>query len=409
MPFSLRTIQSLALALLLVSASLHATQTEELQSPAGPGSLAPSIAALADGRLVLTWLEPFEDGHALKFSVLDEGGFGPAETIASGKNWFANWADTPGLFVLPNGNWVAHWLVKSGPSTYAYDVMLARSTDNGSTWSAPISPHRDATQTEHGFVSYFAQADDVAGMIWLDGRRMAKDPEGEGAMTLRAALVGPDGALSGQTLLDERVCDCCQTASVRTSQGPVVVYRDRSEDEIRDHYIVRRTGDGWSEPELLHADNWRIGGCPVNGPAMVADGARVAVAWFTMPEGAPQVRVAVSKDSGESFDLIDTLGEGTAQGRVDLARSEHGFLLSWIDQEDRSGVLRLVGYDWRGEQQWGERIGGLDAGRASGFPRLGIQSGCRPVVAWTGRHNGERRVRVVRLAARTDCKAVPNG
>lgn len=404
MPFSLRTIQSLALALLLVAASAPATETEELQSPAGPDSLAPSIASLDDGRLALTWLEPFEDGHALKFSVLNEGGFGQAGTIARGDGWFANWADTPGLFMLPNGNWVAHWLVKSGSSTYAYDVMLARSTDNGSTWSAPISPHRDATQTEHGFVSYFAASDDVAGMVWLDGRRMAQESEGEGAMTLRTALVGPDGGLSGQTLLDERVCDCCQTASARTSDGPVVVYRDRSEDEIRDHYIVRRTEEGWSEPELLHADNWRIGGCPVNGPAMVADGKRVAVAWFTMPEGVPQVRVAISDDAGKSFRLIDTLGEGTAQGRVDLAVSGHGFVLSWIDQVDRSGVLELSGFDWGGRRLWETRIEGLDAGRASGFPRLGVQPGCRPVVAWTGRHNGKRRVRVVRLAARADCK-----
>lgn len=408
MPFPLRTIQSLALVLLLASASLPAAQTEELQSPAGPDSLAPSFASLGNGSLVLTWLEPMGEGHALKFSVLDGDEFGPARTITSGESWFANWADTPGLFVLPNGDWVAHWLVKSGPSTYAYDVVSARSSDGGESWSDPVSPHRDGTQTEHGFVSYFAQSPSAAGMVWLDGRRMA-DEEGEGAMTLRTATVSADGGLSDEVLLDERVCDCCQTASAMTSQGPIVVYRDRSEEEIRDHYVVRWTGDGWSEPRRLHADNWRIGGCPVNGPAMVADGERVAVAWFTMPEGAPQIRVAVSRDSGETFDLIDTLGVGTAQGRVDLALSGRGFLLSWIDQEDRSGVLRMAGYDWRGQRQWGERIAGLDAGRASGFPRLGIQSGCRPVVAWTGRQDDERRVRVIRLDADPDCKIAPNG
>jgi len=385
--------------------SAHATEVEEIESPAAAGSLAPSIADLADGRLVLTWLEPFEEGHALKFSVLDEDGFSPPKTIARGEGWFANWADTPGLFVLPGGDWVAHWLVKSGPTTYAYDVKLARSADTGASWSPALSPHRDGTQTEHGFLSYFAESEDAMGVVWLDGRLMAREAEGEGAMTLRTAVVESDGRLAGETLLDERVCDCCQTASALSSEGPIVVYRDRSEDEIRDHYVVRRTDEGWTEPRRLHADNWRIGGCPVNGPAIVADGGRVAVAWFTMPDDQPRVSVAVSEDGGRSFQPVDILGEGSALGRVDLALSRQGFVLSWVNQSEEAGVLELVGYQWRGLRTWRTRIDGLDAGRASGFPRLGLLRDCRPVVAWTGRFDGERRVRVARVGNREDCDA----
>lgn len=418
MTLSLRKFQLPVLALIFLSLSLCA-QTEELEAPAGPGSMAPAFAALGDGRLVLTWLEPVGEGHALKFSVLDETGFGPARTISQGEGWFANWADIPGLFVLPGGDWVAHWLVKSGPSTYAYDVVMARSSDRGKSWSEPLTPHDDGTQTEHGFVSYFPASPDQVGVVWLDGRNTAKADGGDtadgqhqhgggGAMTLRTAVLGGPGfEKSEEHLLDARVCDCCQTASVLAADGPVVVYRDRSADEIRDHYVVRRTADGWSEPERLHADNWRIGGCPVNGPAMVADDERVAVAWFTMPEGQPAVRVAISEDSGRNFEPVDVLGEGTALGRVDLAVSGSGFVLSWIDQADRSGVLRLAGYDWQGQQHWAERIDGLDAGRASGFPRLGIGHNCRPVVAWTGRNDDVRRVRVARLAAPGDCSEAP--
>jgi hypothetical protein len=417
----LRTIQSVALTLSLVSisAASAAAEIEELESPAGPGSLAPSFATLGDGRLVLTWLESIEAGHALKFSVLGESGFGAAQSISEGDGWFANWADTPGLFVLPGGDWVAHWLVKSGSSTYAYDVVMARSSDRGRSWSEPVSPHDDGTQTEHGFVSYYAASADRAGVVWLDGRNTGTAESGGageghdghgggGAMTLRTAELGDSGLKkTSEHLLDARVCDCCQTSSVLSADGPVVVYRGRSKDEIRDHYVVRRTEDGWSEPKRLHADNWRIGGCPVNGPSMVAKGSRVAVAWFTMPEGQPVVRLAISGDSGRNFELVDTLGEGTALGRVDLALSGSGFVLSWVDQADRSGVLRLAGYDWLGQRQWTERIDGLNAGRASGFPRLGIGQGCRPVVAWTGTNDGVRRVRAARLSARAGCPETP--
>jgi hypothetical protein len=389
-------------------ASVAAEEVRELDSPAGAGSLAPSLAELHNGRLILTWLEPADGGHALRFSVLDEAGFGAARTIASGDGWFANWADTPGLFVLPDGDWVAHWLVKSGDSTYAYDVVTARSSDGGGTWSEPISPHRDGTQTEHGFVSYFADSASSVGMVWLDGRRMAGGGEGasDAAMTLRTATLAPGGRVSGEMLLDDRVCDCCQTASAMTPEGPIVVYRDRSDDEIRDHYVVRRTEAGWGEPRRLHADGWRIGGCPVNGPALVADGERVAVAWFTMPRGVPRVRLAVSADSGSSFEMIGVLGEGTALGRVDLALSGRGFVVSWVDETDRAGALVLTAYDWDGERLWQRRIEGLDAGRASGFPALGIDGGCRPVVAWTGKVQEERRVRVVRARPDKACSSV---
>lgn len=393
--------------LLFAVFSASAANVEEIQSPAAAGSLAPSIATLADGRLVLTWIEPCDAGHALKFSVLDDGGFGPAKTIARGEDWFANWADTPGLFVLPGGDWIAHWLVKSGESTYAYDVKLARSADGGENWSDALSPHHDGTQTEHGFVSYYAESRDGVGVVWLDGRRMAREPEGEGTMTLRTAVLESDNSLVDEALLDERVCDCCQTASAMTSEGPIVVYRDRSEDEIRDHFVVRRTSEGWTEPRRLHADNWRIGGCPVNGPAIVAEGERVAVAWFAMPNDEPRVSVAVSEDGGRSFQPVDILGEGSALGRVDLALSDEGFVLSWVDQSEAGGVLALVGYQWRGLRTWQTRIDGLEAGRASGFPRLGIMQGCRPVVAWTGRVDGERRVRVARVESPGGCDEPP--
>lgn len=386
-------------ALFFATTVVFASEIQEIEPPARTGSLAPSFASLEDGRIALSWLEPVEEGHALRFSVLDETGFGPARTIAQGDDWFANWADTPGLFVLPNGDWIAHWLVKSGPSTYAYDVVLARSGDQGRSWSEALTPHADGTQTEHGFVSYFADTDDRAGMVWLDGRETGAHAagHGEGAMTLRTATIGPDGAVASRQLLDERVCDCCQTAAAMTPDGPVVVYRDRSTDEIRDLYVVRRSTEGWGTPRRLHEDGWRIGACPVNGPALITRGNRVGVAWFTIGGDEPRVELALSTDAGASFERVDTLDPGTALGRVDLAGHGNGFVLSWVDQPKSGGVLRLAGYDWSGQQQWSQSTSEVDAGRASGFPRLAAVGDDEILVAWTGVRDGEQRVRVGRL------------
>ena len=54
-------------------------------------------------------------------------------------------------------------------STYAYDVRLSYSTDDGKTWSPSFLPHHDGTPTEHGFASLFPIGDGF-GLVWLDGR-----------------------------------------------------------------------------------------------------------------------------------------------------------------------------------------------------------------------------------------------
>ena len=386
--------------ILLLAASLRA-ELVPLDAPPGSGSLAPGLASLDDGRAVLTWLEPDGDGHAFRFSLFDGESFGDAYTIARGKDWFANWADTPGLFVLPNGDWLAHWLVKSGPATFAYDVVMARSQDEGKSWNEPKIPHRDGTRTEHGFVSYFAWDEDVAGAVWLDGRETAvgegSDHAGHhdhaGDMTLRAARIGPDLRVSDKQLLDGRVCDCCMTASSMTDEGPLVIYRGRSDDEIRDIWKVYHDGEAWSEPELLHADGWQIGGCPVNGPALIADRTAVVAAWFTMPENTPQVRLAISRDSGKEFSIQPAVGKGSALGRVSLAWIGEGFVLAWLNQDSSGAGLVLTAYSLSGEKRWEREVVAMDAGRISGFPRLATLGPDSLLLSWTA-PGPERKPRV---------------
>ena len=394
----------ITLTTLLLATSAFA-DLRPVDAPPGSGSLAPRLADLDDGRAILTWLEPEDDGHAFRFAVFDGEGFGDARTIAQGKDWFANWADTPGLFVLPNGDWLAHWLVKSGPATFAYDVVMARSEDGGESWSEPNVPHRDGTQTEHGFVGYFAWDDETAGLVWLDGRETAADAESadghaghhghSGDMGLRTARIGPGTGVSDKQLLDDRVCDCCQTASAMTADGPLVIYRGRSEDEIRDIWKVHHDGKGWSEPGLLHADGWQIGGCPVNGPDLIASDSDVVAAWFTMPDNEPQVRVVVSRDAGREFSDPIELGVGRALGRVALEWMGEDFVLAWLDEGETGSALMLTGFDLDGRERFSHELLVMDAGRISGFPVLTRLADDRLLLAWTEPGEDRRpRVRV---------------
>jgi len=351
-----------------------------LDPPAVAGSLSPNLS-LAGGEVTLTWLEPLVDPkgrqtHRLRVSRLSGGRWSAPATAAAGPDFFANWADFPGLIQSPDGALLVFWLARTtGGGDYDYAVHLARSTDGGRTWKPAGVLHDDGIPAEHGFVAWVPEGKSVRA-FWLDGR----ETKSGGAMTLRTATVTDKAGASER--LDARICDCCQTDAAVAADGPVVVYRDRSDDEIRDISIIRRTAAGWSRPARVHADEWKIPGCPVNGPAVAAAGRKVAVAWFTGAPPGAQVQVAFSEDGGARFGAPVRIDAGKPLGRVDVALAPDGSaVVSWLEllEGGRAAVrLRRVRNGKAGEPVEIARTG---SARASGFPRL-LLAGDRLHLSW---------------------------
>jgi hypothetical protein len=357
---------------------------DSLASPAAPGSAEPSLVTSADGRVYLSWLEPADSGHALRFAVLQGKTWSRPRTIRAGRDFFVNWADFPTLEVLPGNRLAAHWLQRNGRGTYAYGVRLALSADGGETWSAPLTPHRDSTQTEHGFVALWAEGEQL-GAVWLDGRKFSQQAHSAAnEMMLMTTTVGRDGKLAPETQLDGRTCDCCQNAAAVTTNGPVITYRNRSNDEIRDIYITRRINGKWTEGVPVYADNWHINACPVNGPALAATGNRAVVAWFTAANDSPRVKVAFSEDGGARFAAPVRVDSGNPAGRVDVAFMRDGSaLVIWLERTGGEVAAvrgRRVTRDGRAGAP--VTIATSSAARASGFPRLAL-TGSDVVFAWT--------------------------
>jgi len=363
-------------------------QVRELPSPAGTGSAEPSLFVAQDGRVYLSWIERLGQGRvALRFAVKEDDGWSVPLTIAEGSNWFVNWADFPSMIALPDGSLAAHWLVKSGPGTYAYDVNIARSTDGGKTWSSSFVPHQDGTETEHGFVSMFAARDGSLGAAWLDGRETRPDSaehdHGGGDMTLRYVRIGHDGAFDDEAVLDARVCDCCQTSAAVTAEGPVVVYRGRSPEEVRDISIVRLREGRWSEPRRVSADNWQIHGCPVNGPSVAASGRRVAVAWFTAANDSSRVKLAFSTDAGASFGDPVIVDDGMPLGRVEaVLLDDGGALVSWLEGSPKGSTMRVRRIRADGQREAAVTVVPSGTGLSNGFPQM-VHVGGTLVFAWT--------------------------
>ena len=364
-------------------------QVREIPSPAGANSGQPNLTVSRDGKIYLSWIERLPEGRfSLCFAELTGNSWSTPRVIAEGANWFVNWADFPSMVVLPDGTLAAHWLVKSSPETFDYDIHLARSFNGGVSWERPFTPHRDGVRAEHGFVSLFAAPDGNLAAVWLDGRDMKAGKghdHGHGNMTLRYVKILRDGSLTDEAILDARVCECCQTAVALTSTGPVAVYRDRSTDqnEIRDISIVRLLGQRWTDPRSVADDRWELTGCPVNGPAIAARGRQVAVAWYTSAGNSPRVKLAFSQDAGESFARPLTIDDGNPIGRVDLLLLEDGSaLVCWLEKVAGGGSLRLRRVEPSGAMQQALHVAPSGIARSNGFPVM-VRHKKNVVFAWT--------------------------
>lgn len=384
----------------LLSFSAHAASTRPWALPAPNNAAQPNLSQTASGELILSWIERVPSGgHRLKMSIYStQGKWTPAQTIAQGKNFFVNWADFPATQSLADGSLWAHNLEKNGVGTYAYDVILRRSMDKGKTWSKPMRVHAPA-QTEHGFVSLWPWSKNQLGVAWLDGgaamamKDMSDHEHGGNMMTLRAAIVGAKMQNQQEWLLDASVCDCCQTKTSLSSRGPVVVYRNRTENEIRDIYISRFNGKKWTTPVRVHADEWKMPACPVNGPVIAAQQEKVWVAWFTAAK-QPAVRIAYSQNAGDSFAPMREVSTQNVQGRVDVLANADSVWLSWMEESMSKQTVWLAQYshDLKTEKQRFALPSVIGSGRATGFPRMLLAQN-KIYMVWTDIVNGKPQLR----------------
>jgi hypothetical protein len=370
----------------------------EIPSPAGMDSAQPNLAVGPDGKMYLSWIENAEDGTPiLKFASRTNNKWSDAQTIVKGEDLVVNYADFPSLLPMSGGVLAAHWMT-SIHGTDGYRINVAFSRDEGKTWGKPVVPHRDRTSQEHGFVSMTAMPDGRLGTIWLDSRKLKGPDDDSGDVAMMFTTVSQDGKLGPETTIDGRVCECCQPSAVRSPNGLLAVYRDRSDKEIRDIATVRYDGTKWSEPKNVYPDNWMINGCPINGPAIASRDNQVAVAWFTAPDNRAKVQLAFSTDGGDSFGQPIQIDDGNPIGRVGVVALDSGSaVVSWLERGDKLSQLRARRVDKDGTKHPSFVVGTTSSGTSGGFPRI-ERNGDSVVFAWTDTDAG--RVRTALLGIR---------
>ena len=264
-------------------------------TPPASGIAFPASLVTTKEAAFLVWVEPFKEGVSqggrVRIARYAAQAWSEAVTVVDNERLLVNWADVPALAV--NGEQlVVTWTELAGEGM---NLLAAKSTDQGKTFVSLGPIHAGRDQVERGFATILPEASGFR-LLWLDGKAGAP-------MRLATAFLGE--RITQENILDERVCDCCSIAATQVADTTLVAYRDRSADEIRDIALGRLLV---SEKQafvsnLLHADGFRVSGCPVNGPALLSekDGKRVAALWYTYPKEEAKVRIGFSEDGGKSF------------------------------------------------------------------------------------------------------------
>ncbi len=392
----------IALSLLsLFSCSSNDIVIEEISFLYDNNNAQPSLVS-NNGNLSLTWISSDKDMNAsLNFRQFKNEVWTNPLSLANGSDWFVNWADFP-THAISGDQVLSSYLKKSASGTYTYDVFLSLHKLSGEKVKEDFILNTDGFKAEHGFVSITSNDSDGFLITWLDGRNTVEKDENDNhkPMTIRFAEITNSGDIINETELDSSVCDCCQTSMTYTNKGPLVVYRDRTEEEVRDIYVTRNIDKVWENPIPIHDDGWVIYGCPVNGPKVVSSSNNIAVSWFTVLDEIPTVNLSFSESYGSSFGNPIKINDLGAIGRVDTAfLNEREVIVSYMEGDDDGTYLRIKKVSIDGTVSKPITISKIDSGRGTGVPQLEILDD-EIFIVWTVFDNENNQLKTVKLSSK---------
>ena len=384
--------------LTIISCTTKEVFIEDIPFLYGDNNAQPNLVS-SNGALSLSWISSKNKNKAsLHFSQFKKGKWIKPQKIANGSDWFVNWADFP-AHAINEDLIITSYLKKSDSGTYTYDVILNLQKLSGEKIKKDFLLNTDGVKAEHGFVSIIPNNNKGFFITWLDGRNtVEKKLDGHHKpMTIRFAEITNTGEVINESELDAAVCDCCQTSIAMTNNGPIVVYRDRSENEVRDIYTIRNINGVWEEPNPLHNDGWIINGCPVNGPKVAVNSTNLAIAWFTVVNDNPIVNVSFSKTNGDSFGTPFKLNDLDAIGRVDVAfLNNEEVIVSYMEVDDIGTYLRIKKVSVNGEISKPITVSKIDGGRNTGVPQLEIINN-EIFIVWTISLEGINQLKSIKL------------
>lgn len=333
-----------------------------------------------DKRLFVCQARPGSDGGGTEPHILDTG---DDEISADGENH-------PKLAFGPKG-WAVISYTQPLDKPYTGMIRMLRSSDGGASFSTPFTVHQDRQVITHRFDSIGFDSTGALHTVWIDKRD--QPPKGGGQAYDGAAIyhnVSHDGGASfGPDLkLADHSCECCRIALAPDAGGRLqALWRHVFGGQVRDHAFASL--DNLEPDQIIRAteDQWHLNACPHHGPGLARAEGPGAAAYHAVWFGARQqeghdvlaVRYGRLKSDGSPLpQTVRVLPDPRAE-HADVASHGDAVAVVWRRSEGRSSSLRL----------WLSRDGGehfdlqtLDQAEGENdHPRLASQGG-RLVVVW---------------------------
>jgi hypothetical protein len=323
---------------------------EASQKPAMPmrkaarPDLGSSAAFSPDGTL---YAVSKQGEHVILYRSTDESATwsSPIMVNAQPEAISADGENRPKLAFATDGGILVSW-TRPLSAPFSGEIRLARS-DDGKTFSAPMTVHRDRALITHRFDSMVVAPDGRVLVAWIDKRDL-ESAKAVKAAYRGAAIYAATSLDGGRTFQPERKladhsCECCRIAAAVDQDGsPIFLWRHVFLPNERDHALLRISRDGSPEPlQRATFDRWKIDGCPHHGPSLAidAEGTRHAV-WFNQINGDGQVSYGhLPRREGESVANQRKVG-GQGAAHADLAISGKRVAIVWKEFDGEKTMLR---------------------------------------------------------------------
>lgn len=287
----------LSLGTLVAEAQQFTTPTRVNHDKSLGSQRSPMMKTGRNQNIYVAWVNANAgSGGAIQMSVSTDGGetFSGDVTVCADANCNADFQRTA-QFVLDTKDhihliWMGNRVRSPINNQLQSDIWYVRSTDNGATWTTPVSvcDADDSSIYAQDFPSIACDSSDNLYVTFLDSREtqrtlnanvhlyFTKSSDGGVSWSTNRNIESYTGVSSGGT------CECCtQTLAASPDGNLYAVFRSNISD-LRDIWLLRSSdkGDTWQPGLKVSSGDWHISACPVSGPCLALDESEtVHVAW----------------------------------------------------------------------------------------------------------------------------------
>ena len=320
--------------------------------------------------------------------------------------------NSPRLLAAPDDSALyAIWVGADSAHALANRLRFSRLDLATGRWSSAITINDDHVRATHSFQGATVTPRGEIDVAWLDRRHNDRggpgDYPGGGDQReyreVEAALYTSRSVDGGRTFGPNRriaasACACCRAAVASVRGHTVVAWRNVAAGNVRD-IVTSRSLDGvrWSTPAPVWRDGWVIEACPHEGPAMIASGDRLHIAWMTGQSGEPVLAVAQSDDGGQTFTERRVVSGGVTApgGSVLLALRDRVALAFHGSTDGQPPAVRYRAIESRDQRQVDGALSPIEtlspSRRSAVYPSLVMHDG-RRIAGWVDRTGQQSRV-----------------